>query len=176
VIPNGRAQDGLRPLRKEKLVLAVGRVWDEAKNLHALERVAPRLPWPVLVAGEGGSLGRLGEAELAELYARAAILAAPARYEPFGLVALEAGLAGCALVLGDIASLREVWDDAALFVDPFDDDALAAALSALAAEPARRARLGAAARDRARRFTPERTAAAYARLYARLTAPMAVTA
>ena len=35
-------------------------------------------------------------------------LATPAIYEPFGLSALEAGLCGCALVLGDIESLREV--------------------------------------------------------------------
>ncbi len=31
----------------------------------------------------------------------------PARYEPFGLSVLEAALSGCALVLGDIPSLRE---------------------------------------------------------------------
>ena len=44
----------------------------------------------------------------------AAIFARPARYEPFGLAILEAAQAGCALVLGDIPSLRELWADAAL--------------------------------------------------------------
>ena len=34
----------------------------------------------------------------------------PARYEPFGLSILEAALSGCALVLGDLPSLRELWD------------------------------------------------------------------
>ena len=63
---------------------------------------------------------------IADWYARASIYALPARYEPFGLSALEAALSGCALVLGDIPSLREVWGDAALFVAPDDTDALAA--------------------------------------------------
>ena len=54
---------------------------------------------------------------------RATIFALPARYEPFGLSALEAGLAGCALVLGDIP-MREVWHDAAMFVPPEQPAAL----------------------------------------------------
>ena len=56
----------------------------------------------------------------------AAIYALPARYEPFRLEVLEAAAPGCALVLGDIASLRELWDGAALFVAPDDDRALRA--------------------------------------------------
>ena len=74
-------------------------------------------------------LGRLAPADLASWLGRAAIYALPARYEPFGLSILEAALAGCALVLGDIDSLRELWDGCALFVPPEDDDALAEALN-----------------------------------------------
>jgi glycogen synthase len=92
---------------------------------------------------------------------RASIYASPARYEPFGLAALEAGLAGCALVLGDIASLREVWGDAATYVDPFDDDHLTRELQRLIADPGAVADLGRRALDRARTYTPERMAAAY---------------
>jgi hypothetical protein len=44
----------------------------------------------------------------------------PARYEPFGLSVLEAALSGCALVPGDIASLRGNWDGVAEFVCPDD--------------------------------------------------------
>ena len=54
---------------------------------------------------------------------RAAIYALPARYEPFGLSILEAALSGCALVIGDIPSLREIWADAALFVPSDGHDA-----------------------------------------------------
>ncbi|MEB3829625.1 glycosyltransferase [Phormidium sp. CCY1219] len=56
--------------------------------------------------------------ELSHWYARAAIYAFPARYEPFGLSVLEAALSGCALVLGDIPRLREMWGDAAVFANP----------------------------------------------------------
>src|SRR5205085_4832818 len=141
---------------KERFVLAVGRGWDEAKNLGALERVAMRLPAPVVTAGDGTRLGRVGPERLRDLYGRAAVFAEPARYEPFGLAALEAALCGCALVLGDIASLREVWAEAALYVDPFDDDELAAALQRVSRDERLRRRLADAASGRASRYSRER--------------------
>ena len=55
------------------------------------------------------ALGKLPAAEMKLWFAHAAIYCLPARYEPFGLSVLEAGLSGCALVLGDIPSLREIW-------------------------------------------------------------------
>jgi glycosyltransferase involved in cell wall biosynthesis len=184
VIPNARRSESFRPSPKEPFVLAAGRLWDEAKNLAALEAVAPRLPFPVRVAGEtqhpgGGSdararqvqpLGRLTPEELAGWMGRAAVYALPARYEPFGLSVLEAALAGCALVLGDIPSLREVWGDAALFVHPDDGDGLAETLRGLMADPARRERQATRARARALTFTPRRMAEAYLELYAALRA------
>ena len=78
-------------------------------------------------------LGKLSESELARHYARAAIYCLPARYEPFGLSVLEAALSGCALVLGDIPSLRENWTGAAEFAPP--DDASAFRLDSPAARP-----------------------------------------
>lgn len=184
VIANARRAESFLPGPKEPFVLAAGRLWDEAKNLAALDAVAPRLPFPVRVAGEtqhpgGGSdarahqvqpLGRLTPEELAGWMARAAIYALPARYEPFGLSVLEAALAGCALVLGDIPSLREVWGDAARFVHPDDGDGLARTLTELMANPTGRERLAARARARALTFTPRRMAEAYLELYAALRA------
>jgi glycogen synthase len=181
VVPNGlRAADGPAP-RKEPFVLAAGRFWDEAKNLAALDRVAPHLPWPVRVVGEVGeaepasveALGTLPRPELENLFARAAVFAAPALYEPFGLAALEAAFAGCALVLGDLPSQREVWGDAALLVDPRDDTQLGWALRRLAESPHLRARLGQAARRRAARYGPERMADGYLEAYDRLAARVA---
>ena len=58
---------------------------------------------------------------------QAAIFVAPALYEPFGLGVLEARARGCALVLVHIPTFRELWDGAALFADPRDDEALAQA-------------------------------------------------
>jgi glycosyltransferase involved in cell wall biosynthesis len=93
------------------------------------------------------------------------IYAHPARYEPFGLSVLEAAAAGCALVLGDIDSLRENWDGAALFVAPDDSGALGAAIQKLIAAPQERSRLAMRARARAAGFTIERMADAYLEAY-----------
>jgi glycosyltransferase involved in cell wall biosynthesis len=108
-----------------------------------------------VLAGEGTALGKLPPREVAELLARASVFAAPARYEPFGLSILEAALAGCALVLGDIPSLREVWGDAALFAAPDDPGPT---LRLVARDDELRHELAARARRRAARYTPQRMA------------------
>jgi glycosyltransferase involved in cell wall biosynthesis len=171
VIPNGRA--ATVPLsRKEPFVLGSGRFWDEAKNLAALEAVRPRIPWPIVTVGDGTALGRVAPDEHAALLARAAVYCAPALYEPFGLGILEAAQAGCALVLGDIPSLREVWGDAAVFAPPREHDALAAALHLVATDAELREELAVRASRRAARYTLVTMAAAYAELYERLRAPV----
>lgn len=181
VIPNGRRARGLRAGAKRPVVFAAGRVWDEGKNTAMLDRVAPQLRWPVQVAGScrhpdgreerPGSmrcLGVLSPQEMSRHYAEAAIYALPARYEPFGLSVLEAGLSGCALVLGDIHTLREVWGDAAVYVDPADDGALAGAINALADDESRLRDLARRARCRAMHFSDHRMAWQYWLLYRRL--------
>ncbi|HVU25819.1 MAG TPA: glycosyltransferase family 4 protein [Opitutus sp.] len=183
VIPNGRDAAMFVPSAKHDFILGVGRLWDAAKNAAALVQIAPDLPWPVRLAGDTGTIGRvaipanvsyLGAcacATLARHYADAAVFAEPAFYEPFGLAALEAGLAGCALVLGDIPSLREVWRDAAYYVPPDRPEMLRSMLLGLIQDPARRATMGARARARARQFTVERMTAGYLRAYRDLLAP-----
>lgn len=184
VIPNGvEAAADPAPGRKDDLILSVGRVWDEAKNIAALDAVADGLGSPVAVAGNcrhpDGSerrparlavLGRLPRRDLADWYARAAVFCLPARYEPFGLAVLEAAQAGCALVLGDIPSLRENWDGAACFVRPDDRAGLKRSLNRLMSDPASRADLAEAARIRARRFSADAMTDAYLDAYARLVA------
>ncbi len=119
-----------------------------------------------------GADGRfLPQAELRSRMARAAIYALPARYEPFGLSVLEAAAAGCALVLGDIASLRETWAGAALFVPPDDEAALGEALRRLIAAPAERARLAERALRRARALTAAAMAERTLGLYRSLRRP-----
>lgn len=178
VIPNGRSPYGFTRGAKRHRVLTVGRVWDEAKNIATLDRAAARLEWPVVVAGarnhpDGGtaslvaasSLGVLAPEALARAYASASIFALPALYEPFGYSPLEAALSGCALVLGDIPSLREVWGDAACFVPPRDDRALLRTLRRLIAEPRLRKEYASRARARAVEYTPERMTIGYMEAY-----------
>ncbi len=151
---------------KEPFVLSCGRVWDRAKNIETLARAAAHVPWPVKVAGWDShahagveSLGWLGRDELDAVMERAAIFALPALYEPFGLSALEAAQRGAALVLGDIPSQREIWGDAAVYVDPTDEFDIAEAITALVRSPERRAELSRRARERAALYTASRMAA-----------------
>jgi len=182
VVPNGRDAARYRPAPKERFILTAGRLWDPAKNVALLAEVAAELPWPVYAAGEltppdGGGvsvagcirqLGPLGPLAMADRLASAAIYALPARYEPFGLSILEAALAGCALVLGDIPSLRELWDGVAIFVPPDEPETLRAALEALIQDQGLRQTLAMRGRRRALGFSPARMAAGYLEIYARL--------
>lgn len=174
VIPNGVSPSGFFSAEKEPFVFAAGRLWDEAKNVAALAGIAPLLDWPVCLAGEAGNsqefggcrmLGRLSAAEMAGWYSRAAIYALPARYEPFGLSPVEAALSGCALVLGDIPSLREVWGDAARFVPADDPSALKEALDELIGNPFLRAKMSRRAYQRALTFDAADMVRGYLNLY-----------
>jgi glycosyltransferase involved in cell wall biosynthesis/ribosomal protein S18 acetylase RimI-like enzyme len=86
--------------------------------------------------------------------------------------AIEAAAMGRAMVLTDIRGCREVarHDREALLVSPRDPDALAAAVSRLAADPALRDRLGTAARARSlERFSERQVAERVVETYRRLT-------
>jgi len=174
---------------KEPVVFACGRLWDEAKDMRVLDRAAEGLPWPVYVAGSDDSpdgtrfratvlhsLGWRPPEQIAAWLKRSAVFVHPARYEPFGLSVLEAAHAGCALVLSDIPSLRELWYDAAVFVNPADAAALHAALRGLICDPARRRAFGTKARQRAMQFSPERMGEEYLSLYRALSNSMSARA
>lgn len=178
VIPAGRSPRRFQPRDKEDLILSAGCFGDEAQNLPALEAVARELAWPVAILAEGEPgkadgatrpvriLDRPSPQRLAAWYGRASVFAQPCRYEPSGVSALEAALAGCALVLGDVPSLRETWEGAALFVEPGDPVDLRRALELLIHEPKGRRGLAQRARTRALLLSPERRAAAFLEAYA----------
>lgn len=166
-VPNGRAwvARGARPARENPYVFTSGRLWDAGKNVAALDAAARRMRGHVVAAGP--LVGPLGETAplssviplgvldanaMAEQLSAAAVFASLALYEPFGLGVLEAAQAGCALVLSDIPTFRELWDDAALFVPPDQPATAAAVLDALLDNAQRTARLGSRARARASAF------------------------
>jgi glycogen synthase len=179
VIRNGRDANRFSSGPKEQFVFAAGRLWDPAKNLLALDAAAQGLFWPVYVAGELSPPGSMQETRASHLnvvgslsaegvaawLSRAAIYAFPARYEPFGLSVLEAALSECALVLGDIPSLRELWDGVAVFVDPSDPATLQLAIEALIEDTHLRQTLAMRSRRRALTLTPRRMALEYLRVY-----------
>ena len=181
VVWNARDPQLFSSGEKRDVIFSAGRLWDDAKNLAALEAAAPEVAWPIHVAGDAShpngsqlqfshvrALGRLPGEQLIEQLSTSAIYALPARYEPFGLSALEAALSGCALLLGDIPTLREVWGDAATFVDSDDHHALAIALNGLIADQDARAEQSRRAYERALRYSPARMAEGYRTIYREL--------
>lgn len=127
VIGNGRY---IRPMphKSRKLqAITAGRLWDEAKNIKLLSKVSS--PIPLLVAGDSlfdgvsvsstsgavRMLGSLAENDLLRYFGDSELYICTSCYEPFGLAPLEAAMCGCALLLNDIPSLREVWQDAPLY-------------------------------------------------------------
>ncbi len=175
------AQVPTSPAEREKVILFAGRiVADKGADtfVRACARALPGLPgWraemigadrfrpdspdtgfiralrPAAAQADIAMLGyRPHDAVLAAM-ARAAIVVVPSRWpEPFGLTALEAMAAGAALLVSSRGGLGEFTAGAAVTIDPDDPDDLAAALRAVAGDPARRATLAAAGRARAREY------------------------
>lgn len=120
VIFNGRKLTCSSEPARDRILQAVsvGRRWDEAKGLTALDNLDSAMP--VVLAGETrldqlNGQGALGEREIRILFSFSSVYIAASIYEPFGLAPLEAALCGCAVVANDIPSLREVWGESAIF-------------------------------------------------------------
>jgi glycosyltransferase involved in cell wall biosynthesis len=120
-------------------------------------RIVGEEGWGDVDLGSNGikRLGYVPDHELATLYRGARCVAYVSLYEGFGLPVLEAMACGVPVVASDIAALREVAGDAAIYVDPHDPQAIAFGLRS-ASE--RRDELGAAGLERARPFSWQRTA------------------
>lgn len=104
------------------------------------------------------SVGWVEDEELAQLYAGAAALAFPSRYEGFGLPVVEAMAAGAPVVAADSPGLREAGGQAALYVPAGDAPALAQALARVLSQPVLAASLAEQGVARARELTWDDTA------------------
>jgi glycosyltransferase involved in cell wall biosynthesis len=106
------------------------------------------------------AVGFAPPSELGAYYERAAVVCVPSRREGYGLAAREAMAYGRPLLASRVGGLLDLAGDGVVLVPPRDPAALRAALESLLSDPAERARLGVAARDRARaEFSHARTAA-----------------
>ena len=175
------------------LLLYFGRLEYE-KGVHDLVAALPRIRRAhpgtrLLVAGTGTAtellddavrthrvrrsvafLGHLPDDELAALLAGVDAVVLPSRYEPFGIVALEAAAAGAPLVASSAGGLGDIVVDGVSGVSfpPGDVAALARAVGSVLADPAAARRRARAARTRlGAEFDWTRIAAATAEVYAR---------
>ncbi len=113
--------------------------------------------------------GFLDAADLARLLAAADLVVVPSLYEPFGMVALEAQLAGTPVAVSDTGGLAELVEPGrtGLRFTPESPEAIAAAVRQLVADPAAARQWAATAQRRARRefgwaAVASRTAEVYA--------------
>ncbi len=109
------------------------------RAMESVQRGDPALR--LVIAGERGDalrgdetialteLGFVDDATLGALYRGAALLAFPSRYEGFGLPVLEAMARGTPVVTTRVTAIPEAAGDAALYVPPDDETALADAIA-----------------------------------------------
>lgn len=89
-------------------------------------------------------------AAVRDLLARAAIAVVPSHiFESFGLAAVEAHVAGAAVISSGRGGLREASGPHAVYVDPVTPDSLANAIAGLIEDPDERLRLARAGQDHA---------------------------
>jgi len=96
--------------------------------------------------------------DLPYFYSAADIYVCPSFLEGFGFPVLEAMACGTPVVTSNTSSLPEVAGDAALLVDPYEAEAIAAAMRRVLEDPDLAADLRQRGLERARQFTWERTA------------------
>lgn len=185
--------DESEPFRKalalpRRFILFVGTL-EPRKNVVRLIEAFRRLParmraeCPLLLAGATGwenddtlrllrecsafvhHLGYVRNRELALLYNLAEAFVFPSLYEGFGLPPLEAMACGTPVVVSRAGSLPEICGDAPLFVDPTDEDSIAAALETIIEDREERERRIFAGFQRAALFSWDESASRHRRLF-----------
>ena len=133
-----------------KLVVAGKCAWLYDETLRAIKDL--ELSDSVILTGY------VPENDLPALYSGALCFVYPSYFEGFGLPPLEAMQCGVPVIVGDRTSLPEVVGDAGVLVDPFDVDALAAAIEKVISDSNLRVHLSVQGLARARLFQWQETA------------------
>jgi glycosyltransferase involved in cell wall biosynthesis len=177
-----RARYGL-----ERYILCVGTLQTRKNHLGliaAFERIQEQIPHSLVLAGGDGSgaeairahlaahpnprvrlLGYVEETILPALYTGAEVLALPSLWEGFGLPLIEAMACGTPALTSNTSSLAEIAGNAALLVNPRDEDDIAHGLLTVLTETAVRERLVSAGHERAQALSWDRAAEQTAAVY-----------
>jgi glycosyltransferase involved in cell wall biosynthesis len=98
-------------------------------------------------------LGRIDEKTLPKVYRGAIALVFPSLYEGFGLPVLESMACGTPVITSNVTALPEVAGDAAIFVDPTDENSISEAIELIVNDENLRAELIIKGRDRVKVFS-----------------------
>lgn len=108
-----------------RLVEAFDKIKDKSVKLYIIGMSFKAFNTPDLqkLIGENVHLpGYISDEKLQTMYQNALLSVYPSLYEGFGLPPLESMTYGCPVINSDIPALREVSQDAALYVDPYNVD------------------------------------------------------
>jgi len=109
--------------------------------------------------------GFISDEELDSLFALASLLIYPSLYEGFGIPILEAMQVGTPVITSNITGTREVAQDAAILIDPYNVDEMTGQMSRLLGDNQLRAELSKKGKARASSYSWDRTAEKYLELY-----------
>lgn len=132
---------------KEMFCLHVSSIYQERKNVRRLIQASKKYNFQLILVGSKGSendflpiqkevgnsenikvLGFVPNERLAELYKRAKVFALPSIREGVGIVALDAAMYGCEIVITKFGGPKEYYDGMALEVDPYSVDEIGTAV------------------------------------------------
>lgn len=134
----------------DQLLIAGQYGWKHGRDRRQLDRARKD--------GHIRHLGYVNDDDLPALYSEATAFLFPTLHEGFGLPVLEAMASGTPVLTSNVSALPEIAGDAALLVDPTDEEAIAAGITRLALDGQLREKLIAAGRARARQFSWDDTA------------------
>lgn len=127
--------------QKEDFCLHVSKITDKRKNVKRLCLAAEKYKFNLILAGSISTekdfqpikevidrnanisyVGRVSDKLLLDYYSKAKVFALPSINEGVGLVALEAAVNGCEIVITKIGGPKEYYNNQAYLVDPYDID------------------------------------------------------
>ena len=134
------------------------------------KRYTPRLKALATELGVGEQvkfLSYVSASKLPTIINQAIALVFPSLWEGFGFPVLEAMACGTPVITSNISSLPEVAGDAAILIDPYNQDEITAAMQTLASDRQLRSRLSQQGLEQASKFTWEKTGKATAEILSR---------
>ena len=149
IVPLSYRETDYNPnIQKEPFCLFAGTMTQPRKNVPRLIEAAKKYGFPLKLAGNTGNekskehlmslighaanievLGFVSDEELSSLYNRAKVFALPSINEGVGLVALEAAMHGCNIVITNLGGPKEYYKEGTSeLVDPYNIDSIGQAI------------------------------------------------